>query len=409
MTQKAILAGVQQGLSVSTDRACSWRFAVTDPVVDVVVRRDDSRSALAITSKFAGVGDAGENLHDTHVLATHDDGATWATQGVAIDPEVQVETIDVAPGDSSRIYVGGARTRIGADGGPERVGVVLVSHNGGASYGEGTIPLLAPFEPSRGAAFVSAVDPTNADRVYVRIGDLIADRLLVSDDGAATFRTVFQGRGPLLGFALSSDGPRDGVHLAAAGAADSGAGPSFAQQSTAAVSCLTWVNGALYACMGEPQNTYLQQLGLSTDDGASFAPRFYFGCLPGPLVCPGCGVDTACSPGLALLRASLGVCDGGIPTPPACVVDSDAGGASDAGVPPLLDAEAPVDSGTAAPADAGSPPPPPSNKSCGCGSASGESAGAGALAATAFVAAFVLRRRRSRVRALSSGRASSRR
>jgi MYXO-CTERM domain-containing protein len=328
-----------------------------------------------------------------------------------IDPAVQVETIEVARSDPQRIYIGGATRRPAADGGVERVAVVLVSTTGGASYTPTAIPLLPPYEPSNGAAFVSAVDPNDANRVYVRIGDFLADRLVVSFDGAATFNTAYAGRGTLLGFALSGDGskvylggPRDGVNVASVPPVDAGptgdAGPlTFVQQSMAPVSCLTWTKDALYACMGEPQNTFLQQLGKSTDDGVTFGAQFLFGCLQGPLNCAGCAVAEACLPNLALVRASIGVCDGAAPTPVACEgsdAGDDDGGEPDATLPP------PVDSGSPPASDAGAEPAPPANKGCGC--SAGEAAGAGGLSAFAAVAALGLRRRRR----VSSGRASGR-
>jgi MYXO-CTERM domain-containing protein len=396
MTTKSILAGIRQGLSVSFDTACSWNFASPEPVVDLVVRPDDPHTALALTSSFSGVGDAGENLYATQVLVTHDDGATWAPQGGGgvIDPAVQVETIEVARSDPKRIYIGGATRRAAADGGTERVAVVLVSVDGGASYVQSVIPLLAPFETSNGAAFVSAVDPHDANRVYVRIGDFIADRLVVSVDGAATFNTAFQGRGTLLGFALSSDGsqvfvggPRDGVNLAAAPPGDAGAALSFTHQSAAAVSCLTWANGALYACMGQPQNTFLQQLGKSTDEGATFDAQFQFGCLQGPLDCAGCNVANECLPALPLVRASIGICDGAVPTPTVCGDAASAGG--DAGQDAMTP---PEDAGPGPSTEAGAEPEPPAKASCGC--SAGEAAGAGGLSAFVAVLALGLRRRR---------------
>jgi hypothetical protein len=340
MTPTFILAGMRQGLSLSADQGCSWRFALTDPVIDLVVRHEDPHTALALATQYTGVGDAGENRFTTRILVTHDDGASWNQQGAFIDPAVEVETIDVAPSDSNRIYIGGARRRATADGGTERVAVVLASTDGGASFAQSTIALATPYETNQGAAFVSAVDPKNADRLYVRIGDISVDRLLVSDDGAATFRTAYQGIGTLLGFALASDGvkvfvggPLDGVAFASAMPIDSGAGLQFVQRSKARVSCLSWITGALYACMGEPAHPFVAQLGLSNDDGVTFAPTFALACTADALACPGNALGTQCSPGLPQLRASLGSCAAAVPDSDAGILSPDA--ASDAGTTPL--------------------------------------------------------------------------
>jgi hypothetical protein len=396
LTPGHILAGLPQGLAESVDQGCSWSLALGDPVIDLVVRPDDPHTALALTSSLSTVGDAGENLYTTRVLATHDDGAHWTQQGASIDPRVQVETIEVARSDPNRIYIGGATSEPDPEGGVQRAAVVLASTDGGTSYTASTIALSGLFEASQGAAFVSGTDPTNADRVYVRIGDLVVDRLVVSDDGAATFRTTYQGNGPLLGFALASDGskvfvggPRDGVLVARAGGSDASVELQFVMQSRATVSCLAWSAGTLYACMGEPQNAFLQQLGESSDDGATFAPRFFFSCMSGPLSCPGGAVVSTCSGGLDLVRASIGVCpDAG------SVADAgpdDAGGVGDATVLPDTGTDAAGISGDDA--GAGSPQPRRPTASCGCNTGTAE--GTAGVALLVLAAGAMARRGRA--------------
>ncbi len=86
------------------------------------------------------------------------------------------------------------------------MGVVLASTNGGATFARTDIPLASSTQQRYASAYVSAVDPNNPNRLYVRIDDTLVDQLLVSDDGAMTFATAYQAIGPLLGFALSADG-----------------------------------------------------------------------------------------------------------------------------------------------------------------------------------------------------------
>jgi hypothetical protein len=242
VTPTQVLAGLREGVSATKDQGCSWTLTSTDRIVDLVSRRDDPHVVLALASTYSGVGDAGTNLYLTRILQTKDDGSTWTQQGPTIDPTLVVETIDVAPSDPSRIYVGGAGWRTAADAGIERVGVVLASTNGGTSFTRTDIPFADATQKKYASAYVSAVDPNQPDRLYVRIDDTLVDQLLVSDDGAKTFALAYQATGPLLGFALSADGtkvftggPFDGVRLARA-TADSGTSLSFSQQSTTAVS-----------------------------------------------------------------------------------------------------------------------------------------------------------------------------
>jgi MYXO-CTERM domain-containing protein len=406
LTATAVIAGVPEGLAISQDQACSFSFVSRQPVVDIVVSPSDPHTAMALTSMYTGVGDAGENLYATGILVTHNDGTMWAPLGNPLPAGVQVETIELAASDPNRIYIGGSGRQVAADGGIELVAIVLVSKNGGSSYSQTTIPLVPPYEPSHGAAFVSAVDPTNADRVYVRIGDGVVDRLLVSDDGAGTFRTVYQGVGPLNAFALSSDGSTvfvggssgDGLQVARAYPTDAGPGLAFSPGYNDKYSCLTSSGGRLYACMGEAQNTFLQQVATSSDNGICFAPTFDFGCLSGPLVCPGGAIVDRCAPEFAISTTNIGSCEGGATASPgdaSCATDAampgDSGQLGDGGAP--NDAGAPVDSGspTDGQADAA---PGGRTPSASCGCEAGEAAGAGGLSAIALFAVAALRRRR---------------
>lgn len=389
ITSTSVLAGTPKGLSVSADQGCSWQIALTGQnVVDVVVRKDDPHSALALVSSYSGRSDAGTSDYATLVFATHDDGATWSQQGVPIEPDVAVETLDVAPSDPNTLYIGGARSVFDADGAVDRTGIVLTTTNAGASYTATEIPLTLPLE-FESSAFVSAVDPNDPQRVYVRVSestDSIAtsnvDRLLVSDDGAATFQTVYQGKGALPGFALSGDGSKvfigdsvAGVLLAAAPPVDSGATYSFAKRSSAIVQCLTWSAGDLYACTPQPQNTYLKEIAVSKDDGTTFSPVFPFGCVSGPLACDSGSVANTCNMEFPSVQALVGACPG------------DAG-AADAG------AEASAQDASASASDAGTPGHGPRSASCGC--EAGEAAGeVGGLSTLALLVAAMLRRRRA--------------
>ncbi len=375
ITPTTILAGIVQGVAVSADHGCTWRFNLTEPVSDVVVRRDDPHSALALSSRYLGLTDAGRNAFVTAVYATHDDGATWAQDGTPIQSDLVAETIDVAPSDPNRIYIGGGHTMVDDDGSLSGEGVVLASTNGGASYTTTTIPLIAPYE-TQGAAYVSAVDPTDPQRVYVRIHDAFVDRLLVSDDGAATFRTVYQAQGTLPGFALSNDGSTlflgdsaAGVLVAHPPTADSGAAFAFVKQSSTIVECLAWSAGKLYACTGLPL-----QLAVSTDEGKTFATEFSFGCVPGPLACPSDAGDAVCSAYLGELRASVGTC-------------------TEAGADGAAPAPTPDGSADGSGGDGGAGKPAPRSSSCGC--SAGEAGAMGGLSALALLSLLALRRRRA--------------
>ena len=185
-----ILAGIFEGLAVSHDRRCSWAF-VGDPlkdeyVIDVSVHRDDPSRAVAITSTGSPNG--------FHVILaeTSDNGVTWTQAGTPILSDMIALTVDVAPSNSNRIYASGIVGKAYAP-------AIERSDDRGKTwkrtYFEATYAKDTPY--------IAAVDPTNPDRVYVRMGSASVDRLLLSNDGAATWTEVYASIDDLLGFALS--------------------------------------------------------------------------------------------------------------------------------------------------------------------------------------------------------------
>src|SRR6185436_11332848 len=95
-------------------------------------------------------------------------------------PDVLMERIALAPSDPNRIYLAGF---VPATADAPRRTFVLRSDDGGARFDAIEIPL----EDEERTADVVAVDPTNADRIFVRIrrmdGDLVPERLLYSENG----------------------------------------------------------------------------------------------------------------------------------------------------------------------------------------------------------------------------------
>ncbi len=360
-----LLAGTFEGLVTSADKGCAWTFVPSplkqNVVVDLVVRPDAPASALVLTNKFkmAANDDAGTALFQSDIFASTDDGKTWSVLAPSLDPTILFETLEVAASDPQRLYLSGKRGS-----GTTESGVVLVSTDRGASWQEHPVPLLAAIES---APFISAVDPKNADRVYVRTKAAGGggSRLLVSDDGGTTFRAVLSFKGDMLGFALSEDGqkvyvggPKDGLKTASAAAL------TFAQTSTIAVQCLTASGGTLYACSNEVSGFIL---GASRDDGATFTPVLHLYGVRGPLACADGTSQAQCVADWPPLRDSLG--------------------------------SGPTDAGSDA-ADGGAGGGGGASKGCTCDSAAlGHGDGATALGAAAAILALTLTRRRAGARA----------
>jgi MYXO-CTERM domain-containing protein len=309
-----------EGLTLSVDHGCDWHLSdgvlKGKVIIDTVVRRESPKSALVLSTVYAGENDAGVR-YATQIYATTDNGATWAAYGAPLVEDARVETLEVAASDPHRVYVSGVRGS-----GPGSVSTLFVSMDDGATWMERPIPTEKNAER---APFLAAVDPMNADRVYVRTESDVGSRLLVSDNAGMSFTNPFKGVGAMLGFALSPDGskiflggPDDGLYTATK------ADLAFTKRSPIHVQCLATEGKTLFACSDENSGFLV---GSSEDDGVTFAPKLHVYGLRGPLACPPATSAAACAPQWPPLRDALAA---GAP-------DAGDAGETDAGPEPSAD------------------------------------------------------------------------
>ena len=288
---KAIVGTTFQGLTISRDGACGWSFAGGDlenqVFIDLSASPTDAKDIVVYASSYDKQGEDGGILFTSRVWETKDEAQTFEQLGPALDPTLLGYTIDLTATDPQRIYLTAVR-----DPGVAPKGVLLVSKDRGKTWTEEPVPLV----DTERAVFVAAVDPTNAERVYLRTSNT-ADkptRLILReagpDGGAPTQRTVHTAEGALLGFALSPDGqkvyvggPKDGVSVA------STQDFAFQRRSNIEAQCLALSSDGLWACSNERSGFIA---GLSTDDGATFEPRLRFCDIRGPLAACGPGTPT---------------------------------------------------------------------------------------------------------------------
>jgi MYXO-CTERM domain-containing protein len=274
----SLLAGIFEGLAVTTDGGCDWSFAVGGLagryVIDLSVDKVSPEQAVLMITNNAGDDDAGDEIFVTQLWQTMDNGQTWAQAGVSLDPELLALTVDTAPSDQSRVYISG---RLGP---PDYPGVIERSDDRGATWQ--ALPI--PGSNDTNLPYIGAVDPNNPDIVYVRLDGSPSDTLVVTRDGGMTWQTLYTSMGDLLGFALSPDGST----LAVGGPMDPlQTAPTSTMALTVAsmdnVLCLTWDASGLYACADE----FLQGFtaGKSTDQGKTWKSIMQLGDLCGPLAC----------------------------------------------------------------------------------------------------------------------------
>ncbi len=341
MDSGTIIASLSEGIARSTDTGCNWSFAEADlngsPVIDLTVRKDQPSSALAL------IWDAQAVSYSSRFVQSNDNGRTFVAYGTAIDPSVLVSTLDAAESDPHRLYASGTRSVDGV-----RAGLFFTSLDDGEHWAETSVP----FDPEvEQGVYIAAVDPSDADTVYLRTNSATVSRLLVTHDAGQHFDVAYSGS--LLAFALSPDGSRlyfggeDGLHTGLARDLE------FEQRSTLRVLCLAASSDTLYACSDEHSGF---TVGASQDDGATFTPLLHLKTVNGPLVCGAGDSVASCAADWPLVSAQLGI-------PPS---DEDAGagvaaagaagaGASDAGAEGV-DGEAPLDSGASGAVDSGAPP-----------------------------------------------------
>ena len=307
MADDSVLAGVPGyippalGLNVSADRGCNWSCIggglMNQSIVDVAVRPDVPSGAVVITGTYIP-GDAAVAQMASQVFQTTDNGKTWAAIGVPIDPTVTVTTIDVTKTDPNRIYVTGTRAF-----GSTRTASLFVSRDLGNTWIEKPIPQFNPAQEL--SIYIGAIDPTNADRVYLRSsGNLTGgqSRVYYTNNGGADSGTtfsmsgslpdeggfdveeagMFDVTGELLGFALSPDGSKIYIGTVESGLWMANTSDMMFTQKNANVhvKCLATRNSEVWACSDVTSGFVV---GESLDDGATFTPKMrYVSSICGP-------------------------------------------------------------------------------------------------------------------------------
>ncbi|WP_437994935.1 hypothetical protein WMF26_26340 [Sorangium sp. So ce185] len=374
----SMLAGLFDGLSATHDGGCDWQLAegalARRNIVDLSIDRADPASVLLLGSSVMA-----SDAILTQVWASKDDGRTWTQAGEDFPSTFLGVTLDSAPSDPRRIYVSGRRN------GPTFQGIVRRSDDRGATWEE----LDVPGSDDRNLPYLGAVDPEDPDVVYVRRDGDGADALLVSRDGGATWREVFQAVS-LLGLALSPDGTRiaagsdmDGLWVAPTDTLE------FTQVGQLGVRCLTWTARGLYACADELVDGF--SAGVSTDGGATFSPLMTLDRLCGPpAACGAEGSTGRTCPDLWPATASF------VGAARSCEAGAASGGAAGAG-----GSAASADGGEAGVGAGGSGAS--AGGGCSCEASGGGRAGALAGCLVAAGGALLRARRRGRRRARAPG------
>ncbi len=301
----AIVVGLFDSLRVSRDGGCTWDTIVTDARVFIDLTERPDGAIIALSSSYDHHTDAGSTYRSQLFLST-DDARTFAPLGARLDPTLLAESVEVAPSRPDRIYISAVR---GAD--SNRKGVMVVSDDSGKHWSERALDLA----PKELAPFIAAVDARRPDRLFVRTSASPESptRLLVSDDGAKTYRKLLDAKGPLLGFALAPDGaslhvggPDDGL---LGGRIDA---PALTKASALKVQCLAQRGDTLWACSNEANGFVAGTASASSasSQGGPFTARLHLKDIGGAMECPrGSAVAKECETEWVKMRSDLGLDD----------------------------------------------------------------------------------------------------
>lgn len=252
----SLLLAFEENVTFSSDQGCSWSSVPLSPerrfTLDVTRDAADPSRAWVLSASL-------DATRRVSVLDVDTSGGA----SISVMDGFAPSTIEVAQSRPERMYV------VGLDG--DFRASLLVSDDRGQSWA------LRHIEPhAMSAMYVSAVDPTNPDKLYLRVDEPTADFLLVSNDAGVSWSDVLRVDGEMLGLALSPDGRR-----IAAGGPDVGlhvASTTELQFQRVAggpqsLRCLTWTARGLFACAQESIDGWT--LALSTDDASTFTPLWH--------------------------------------------------------------------------------------------------------------------------------------
>lgn len=337
-----LLAGIYSGVSRAAANVCDFQRVLgmnnREAVPDFALAPSAPGRVLAIQVALPEDGGPYSRLY-----RSDDDGLTWRPLGEPLPPSLRTPlTIEVAPSDADRVYLSGL--------GAADEGVLLRSDDGGQSFAQLEIPTdAARFE----APYIVAVDPEDADRLYLRTdawlydaatsSAVADDALLYSEDAGGSFAELLRAPGKLFGFTFSPNGdelllgfgdPREaggsrytdaaalGIYRGVKGSSD------FQIRYTGSVGCLTWSERGIYVCTDELETGF--SLGLFEPSSfdvtarAQAQPLLALADVVGPSECPACSAGATCASYWLSTCQSWGRADCDDRVRPTCLADGGA-------------------------------------------------------------------------------------
>ena len=286
--------GLFNGMATTRD-ACEFQIApgINHTVGDLTWRPISPHQVMGFTVATVLGGFASQ------IVRSVDEGRTWSDVGPPLPTARLPLTIDLAPSDPQRIYLS-----VVADKSKDFNSILMRSDDDGASFQSVDIPGTELHRQ----AYIAAVHPTEADRVYLRVLDdkdgVPITLIYMTADGGRTFQKIFTGVDQLFGFAISPDGtemafggPGDGLVV---GSAD---GSNLSRRLDVQPTALTWTRSGLYATADARLSGF--SIGRSRDSGATFEGLYKYQSMCGETAC-GARATSVCRTQWDLVEPQLG-------------------------------------------------------------------------------------------------------
>ncbi len=290
---------IAQSLEVtrSEDDACSWPSSggvITGKVVtDVFPDPNDPTLVLAVVVDTGG----------SYIVASHDGGKTFVDPPIYHDSRA-AHRVELARSQPGVIYATSVPFSGAAP--PSRAATTSAStgHHGPS--------------PSRGSEpLIMAIDPEDANTVYLRVVGALTDSVVITQDGGQSFDTPLTITGQFSSFLRATDGTlyvgavAGPLYVRAPGAT------TFTDHAAPHFRCLGQRPGTsrIFACGDMGIDGF--SVGYSDNGGQTFQAMMSFTDLLGPLTCP--SVASNCAAHWQRIQGVLGITpppDGGTGGPP---------------------------------------------------------------------------------------------
>ncbi|HMJ14106.1 MAG TPA: hypothetical protein VK524_21965 [Polyangiaceae bacterium] len=297
-----LIMGLTDGLRRSDNGGCGWEQAIPEVmgsfVLDVAVDPSLKSRGLALVS-YGTTPDGGTGtVYTNQIWETTDNAGSFHLLASNFRNDIYSTTLDAAPSDPQRIYIT-AQALVDADGGQTSSPLLMRSRDRGKNWESRPIPMKLV-----GSSYIAAVHRTNPDILYVRTFEIRDDSverraessLLYTTNAGDTWRELFRGEAPMLGFALAADDSELFIGLGDPGDRATTVDPAklgvwrastadfqFEKRFDQTVSCLSWSTHGLYACSRLDPAGF--DLGLSKDGARTFETIQNRRRIQGPIAC----------------------------------------------------------------------------------------------------------------------------